>query len=435
MTSIPPKAGASRTRNRSIRTCSLVVWALPTVACASVQVVFNGGVAQPAVAATEYSTIMGLEEGVWGATLSDREGLVATAGTLARLRVKLDTAPGAGTSYTFALMLNGAPSALSCTVSGTSTGCTDTTNAVAVAAGDPVAIRSVPAGTPAATHVALTMTFDGTTAKESIYVGGSGSGALSNSSDRSLPVHGVYNNGATAVASWQTHVIAPTSGNFKNLFVRLSVAPGGTASRTFTAQRNDVATTLACTIVGAATTCSDTTNSFTVVAGDTVRVLESPSAVNPASATAQLGIAFVADTDGEFMLVQSGAAGLSSTLVNYVTPAAGRNNTADTIEANHVVLGQACTVKRIFSNLNGPPGAGTSFRLTLRVNGVDSVLGCTMADAATSCNAAADVTIGDDALLSNQSTPSGGPTLRSSRITYLVTSAGPPAARRIWFVQ
>src|SRR5438094_10251743 len=108
----------------------------PPRAHASTQVVFNGGADTPATNSTEYATLMGLEESVWESTLSEHEGIVPTTGSLSRLHIRLTAAPGAGRSYTFALMKNGAATGLTCTVANVATACTDVINAVAIAAGD-----------------------------------------------------------------------------------------------------------------------------------------------------------------------------------------------------------------------------------------------------------------------------------------------------------
>ena len=90
---------------------------------------------------------------VWGnagrASCSSAETEVAvplTTSTAGSLLVKLGhatqtPAPGGTNSITFTVMKNGAATALSCTVTGAQTGCTDLVNSVDYATGDTISIR------------------------------------------------------------------------------------------------------------------------------------------------------------------------------------------------------------------------------------------------------------------------------------------------------
>ncbi len=71
--------------------------------------------------------------------------------------------------------------------------------------------------------------------------------------------------------------VVPTGGAFNRLHIRLRDAPGVGKSYTFTFMVNGVATGLTCTISGSDTTGSDTVNTASVVAGDTVDIKCTPS--------------------------------------------------------------------------------------------------------------------------------------------------------------
>src|SRR3990167_6065442 len=64
------------------------------------------------------------------------QNVVALAGVFANLKVNLDAAPGAGTSYTFVLNKNGNPTDVTCAISGTATTAEDTTHTATFAAAD-----------------------------------------------------------------------------------------------------------------------------------------------------------------------------------------------------------------------------------------------------------------------------------------------------------
>lgn len=82
---------------------------------------------------------------------ADRQQITQAA-TLKKLIVFLPiAAPGAGKSWTFTVMVNGAPSALTCTIADAETSGGDLVHEVVVADGDKVSLRSVPSGTPVGT--------------------------------------------------------------------------------------------------------------------------------------------------------------------------------------------------------------------------------------------------------------------------------------------
>ncbi len=69
-------------------------------------------------------------------------------------------------------------------------------------------------------------------------------------------------------------LVLPVDGTAKNLYVKVTSAPGGTNTWTFTIRKNDATAPGApfCTITGAATSCSDTGSSLSFAAGDIVSV-------------------------------------------------------------------------------------------------------------------------------------------------------------------
>lgn len=64
----------------------------------------------------------------------------------------------------------------------------------------------------------------------------------------------------------------PVAGTLSQFRVHLTVAPGSTDTYVLTVYKNSVATALTCTVTGASSTCSDTTNSVTFAAGDDIAV-------------------------------------------------------------------------------------------------------------------------------------------------------------------
>lgn len=89
------------------------------------------------------------------ATEANVQGLVTVPGTIQNFSVNLSVAPGAGTSLAFTWRKNGADQAVTCTVSNTSTNCSDTTHNFQVAANDLIDIKVVATGTPAASVITM----------------------------------------------------------------------------------------------------------------------------------------------------------------------------------------------------------------------------------------------------------------------------------------
>jgi hypothetical protein len=83
------------------------------------------------------------------------------SGTIRGLQVRLSGAPGGGNSYSFALKVNGAGTAVSCVVTGaTATTCSDITNTAAIVAGQAFVLEATPSGGPTARSVTWSFIVD-----------------------------------------------------------------------------------------------------------------------------------------------------------------------------------------------------------------------------------------------------------------------------------
>jgi hypothetical protein len=118
-------------------------------------------------------------------------------------------------------------------------------------------------------------------ALKAVFVGSTGNGAtngnFSSPTDRG-------NVGIEA----QVQAVCPRSGTLKNLYVRVSNAPGAGASRTITVRINGVNTTLTATVAGAATSNNNTANSVSISAGDYFSLIQT-DAGGAANATVSWG--------------------------------------------------------------------------------------------------------------------------------------------------
>jgi hypothetical protein len=259
--------------------------------------------------------------------------LVPIAGTAGRLRIKLDVMPGVGKSYQFNFQLNGVTQ-FSVTISGTATtGFSAST--FACAAADYLTVVAVPSGTPAAAYAYWCWTWEPTTADKTMVCGYTDIGQLPGSGTRYLAFSGA-DAGPQTVAAY-ARLYMPIAGVFSNFHVLLSAAPGvGANARVFTWQKNGSNQTLTVTIGGLNTTGSDTSNSFSVAAGDYVNLrATSPGRdAAPAACFSSIAAVFTPTIPTHFLVGNCGSDILpSGTVTEYGQFASGSitwNATANT---------------------------------------------------------------------------------------------------------
>lgn len=371
------------------------------------QVIFAGRDNLLNNAATEYNGLMGGLN--WNAGEQFRRQIVSAAGTIKYLRVILNVAPGVGEDWVFTLMLNGAPTALTCTIADAATSNSDMANSVAVVVGDSVSLRCATTGSPVAADAYWTTVFDSTTAKESLIMAGTDI-AVNNSATEYDLLAGGRNWNATEANRRQ---LIAGAGSISHLYVQLDVDPGfgGDAYR-FTLMLNGNPTALTCTITADDTTGNDVANSVAVVAGDYVSMRCEPLDGPIESPRATYGVKFTATTDGESPLLGGSAQDLDDTLTEYAPLNAQFQNWTVT-EADARQAGQACTLKDLYILLDGAPGAGNSYTFTLRKGGGATLLAVTINDPdTTGSDVANDIAVANDELVGFEVNPASTPTVR-----------------------
>jgi len=105
----------------------------------------------------------------------------------------------------------------------------------------------------------------------------------STSATRYMGVSGESNSGFTSEAKLQD--VVSIAGTFKNLYCSVKTAPGVGKSWAFTLRKNGAASSVTCMISGTSTTCTDSSNTSTAVAGDLFAVQIVPTS-NPAASDA-----------------------------------------------------------------------------------------------------------------------------------------------------
>ena len=362
--------------------------------------------------ATEYNCVAGGTD--WYSDPDDSAQAVSTAGTIRNLRVELNDSPGAGKSYAFTLYRRvgvgaWAATALTCTIAGTAVSAADTVNEVTVAAGDVIALECVPTGTPTTRYARWTMQFEGDTASESlllitIYA--------SNAENRYTGVMGHLYGGTSTEADMRQ--VCPTSGKIKNLYAQMEVDPGTSPDAyRFTLRVNGVSSALTCTITADDLTGNDAAHEVTVAAGDALTLFIEPLNTPSASSYTALGMTFVADTDGESLIMGGSSDSVPSagTEYNLLTPGAVNLLWVAT-ESERYQLAQECTFKKLYMLLSAAPGSGKSWTFTVRQNGASpgSGLVVVIADDATTGNDTANtIAIADGDEVDLMVVPGGSP--------------------------
>jgi hypothetical protein len=361
---------------------------------------------------------------------------VAASGTVTTFYARVETAPGAGTSWTFVVQKNGADTTMSCTIADAATNCSDSGHQISVTEGtDDLDVKVTPASTPTTSAMQFAMGFTSTTDNEANIFTAHSSLSTAN---LFLPPGGAA--GSTTTQENAKGILA-TGGSVTALYVRLSVAPGVGTSRTYTLQKGGSNALLTCTIADTATTCSDTTggHATSLVAGDNIDVSETQSG-SVAASSAQIGMKWVATTNGETPLFATSNGTISNSATRYIHAHGLAAGTATTDASAYNVAPIAFTLKAMRIEASAAPGGvGKTRTWNLRVNGGASspLLTANITNAQTTTNDAVDqVSIGIGDTFDLETTVASTPASASNRVgmvAYIVPGAG-AAARTCTFM-
>ncbi|MDD5387646.1 MAG: hypothetical protein PHQ22_10675, partial [Sulfuricurvum sp.] len=341
---------------------------------------------------TEYTSLCG---GYTWATARVRRQVVSTSGTFGNFAVELSVAPGGGGSYTITLLNVTQATSLAVTIADPAT-TNINAGTLAVAAGDVIELQSTYADAPTATPKARwSILFTGDNTKESLLLS---TGASRTSATNYIPLmHGAQ---LSEGIETNTYQIIPTSGKIKNLYVALSADPGTNPDAyKFTLRLGNAGsgyvvgdTTLTCTITADDTTGHDTVNEITVAAGDIVDLAIEPQNTPSTAPYYYIGMTFVADTNGESLLLGSSSDSPTTGTTEYNNIVSTINSSIWTAtEANVYQGGQSgITLKNLYVMLSGTPGAGKTYQLDIRATSVGGNTGIT-----TSITGAVDTTGND----------------------------------------
>lgn len=218
----------------------------------------------------------------------------------------------------------------------------------------------------------------------------------------------VWNTGYSAVRS-----VIPYDCTIKNLYVETDDAPGAGESFTYTVMKNGSTTSLETVIADTATSNTDSTNTASFSAGDTVAIRFVPSSASATSTRARWSVEV--ETASGFIIVAGNTSNPGTdTTRRYTHPcSSGAFSTVLTVGYSLVVPLDG-TITNFYANLDGTPGSGKSYTISIYKNGSEEASSViTIADTATAGSATGlsiDITPGDTLAISVVA--SGTPTSR-----------------------
>lgn len=355
--------------------------------------------------ATEYNFFDG-GGADWTATATDYPQVVSVAGTIKKLRVNLETAPGAGKSYAFHIMLNGSQTALTVTISDAATTATDSSNSFAVVAGDVLSIRCTPSGTPATGNAYWGCVFEGAANTSVLMFRGD---LTLGPSVSAVNYQGLRGAGKYDATEEDVQGIISTGGNIKNLRVKLTVAPGVGKSWAVVLMVDGSPSTLTVTISDADTEEEDVTHTVAVTAGQKVSLRFTPSGT-PTATQASTCVQWEPTTDGESICLF----GYDDAPSNASSEYSRLNTTTDTWATTETdrtdLMPVDVTCRNLYVENTNAPGTGNTRLFALRDDASSTALTVTLSgtDNAESLTGT-DVSVAGGSLVNWITTPNSTP--------------------------
>lgn len=362
------------------------------------------------------------------ATESNVQVVAAASGSFDQIYVNLTVAPGSGKSYTVAVSVNGTPSAVSVTISDAATTGNNTASSVSVSAGDLIAFKVTPSGTPTQpTLMAAAVRFSGTTSAESNFLGNSRAAQL----DTSATEYVAFGGTPPGTTESLKRVVVPTGGTVKNFRVRLAAAPGVGKSRTFTVVKNGTDTAIVATIADAATTGSDLTHTVSFSAGDEISVKSVPTST-PAASVVGFGAVFLATVDGEGVIFGANNNSTINDGTNASYALLNGTSVSNTESASFQSVGLACTLQKLYVVVSVAPGNTKTLTFDTRINSAspsnDLSVAITGAATTTGNDTTHTVTVAAADLMGLRVVPTSSPTTGTARWGMVTTFAAPGPA-------
>lgn len=326
-------------------------------------------------------------------------GILPISGTLQNMQISVDSAPGGSASWTATLMQSGVATPVTCTIGSAATSCSDTTHTFVASADHIYAIKMQNTGTPVATITRFSIQFVPSTVGTTGLPIGIGSNYVA-TSQQYTPI--------VPAASWNVpesvrQNIFPESGTFKNLYLGQPTLNGSTASDVVTLNAQDTATAITCTIGNSSNSCSDLTHTASISDQNLVDFTHVPT--NSPTGQEGAGIEFDPTVSGHFDLLAFETGTESSSVTEYL---AAVGNSLNTVEGSSTLMADAMTITNMEINDPKPPGVSRTRIFTLRKNGADTAITCTLSGATqTICTSSGSVSYAQGDTIDISDNPSG----------------------------
>ena len=361
---------------------------------ASKQVCFHSFITTPSTTVVQYQSL-DRNFGLWSATQNLREIMVSAPGTLSHLAINVTTAPGAGKSYAFEVLIAGLASGLIVTIADSATSGVDTVNAPAVTAGQRITLRSTPSGTPASTgNIHISWQFTPTT-PGAIYASRL-NGTLSATAVRYV------NLGAADGEPYSSRPLADSlwalGGTMDALYVSLNSAPGAGRSFAFDLMRNGIVVGSTLTIAGTDTAGSLSALGLTITDMDLWALRITPAGT-PTLSQGAYGVAYTPTSPGQWSLGAMTSSGAIATDPAY-DAFSGTNSwsAAETDALQRILLPAGGAKPRVLGlrmDADVAPGVGFAPAFTMRRESANAAIEITLTGIETTASATGSVALAD----------------------------------------
>jgi hypothetical protein len=354
---------------------------------------------------TKYASFGDYYQMIMTDTVFDTSAPAPISLTMKDLRVNLATAPGAGNSVTITVQKDGVDTDLSVTISDAATTAAVDTDTVSFSAGNNMRIKAVGVSGPSNSFAEVSVTI---VASSSVILGRIPAYGVT-SGTYYFPASGPYTSNVSVDNVSQP---MPVAGTLKNLYVDKTHAPGAGKSYSYTIMKNEAVTSLGVTIADAATSASDTSNTVSIAAGDTI-AMRQVRTNGPASSGAGWGIEFEPTTPGYSVFLGCSLGDMPS---NAATEYCNFTNSIKSVgyftstEADRQTKINEIQLTDLYVVMDEPPGEGKSFDFTVRDDGADTGLTTSISGTATNNSVSASVTVAAGSDMSFKTEPTDSPT-------------------------